>query len=193
MEEGELSDQEHEISATDPDLALSEEQNYRETMSGIRSFMGWTHIPEVDSTTSKSEDNPFAGPKSQPTRKVSVTIPTDEWLCSKMGKLNLTLKEWYPLRNSVAGGLLKDQFVRPPPPPQVTVEMVSLCTEPEELRSRNWQDSDCLEHGRIQNKQYIQPYSQSSRHRLNPTGLTPDFPGQFEMVGKVSPRSVHLL
>ena len=78
VEEGELSDQEHEISATDPDLVLSEEQNYRETMSGIRSFMGSTHIPEIDSTTSKSEDNPFAGPKSQPTGKVSVTMPTDE-------------------------------------------------------------------------------------------------------------------
>ena len=34
VEEGEVSDQEHEISVTDPDLALSEEQNYRETMSG---------------------------------------------------------------------------------------------------------------------------------------------------------------
>ena len=76
--------------------------------------MGWTHIPEVDSTASKSEDNPFAGPKSQPTGKVSISMPTDEWLCSKMGKLNVTLTEGYPSRSSEAGGLLKDQFVRPP-------------------------------------------------------------------------------
>ena len=41
-------------------------------------------------------------------------MPTDEWLCSKMGKLNLTLTEGYPSRSSEAGGLLKDQFVRPP-------------------------------------------------------------------------------
>ena len=40
VEEGELSDQDPEASAADPDLTLSEEQNYRETMSGIRSFMG---------------------------------------------------------------------------------------------------------------------------------------------------------
>ena len=89
VEEGELSDQDPEASANDPDLTLSEEQNYRETMSGIRSFMGWSHILEIDTATSKSEDNPFAGPKAQPTGKVSVTMPTDEWLCSKMGKLNL--------------------------------------------------------------------------------------------------------
>ena len=112
VEEGELSDQDPEASANDPDLTLSEEQNYRETMSGIRSFMGWSHIPEIDTGASKLEDNPFAGPKAQPTGKVLVTMPTDEWLCSKTGKLNLTLTEGHPSRSS--GGLLKDQFVRPP-------------------------------------------------------------------------------
>ena len=40
-------------------------------------------------------------------------MPTDEWLCKKMGKLNLTLVEGYPSRSSEAGGLLKDQFIRP--------------------------------------------------------------------------------
>ena len=111
VEEGELSNQDLEASANDPDLTLSEEQNYRKTMSGIRSFMGWSHIPEIDTATSKSEDNPFAGPKTQPTGKVSVTMPMDEWLCSKMGKLNLALTEGYPSHSSEAGGLLKDQFV----------------------------------------------------------------------------------
>ena len=83
-------------------------------MSGIRLFMGWGHIPEVDTAASKSEDNPFAGPKAQPTGKIAVSMPTDEWLCNKMGKLNLTLTEGYPSRSSEAGGLLKDQFVRAP-------------------------------------------------------------------------------
>ena len=114
VEDRELSDQDPETPATDPDLTLSEEQTYRETMSGIRSFMGWSHIPEMDTAASKSEDNPFAGPKTQPTGKVSVSMPSDEWLCSKMGKLNLTLTEGYPSHSSEAGGLLKDQFVRPP-------------------------------------------------------------------------------
>ena len=114
VEEGEISDQDLETAVNDPDLTLSEEQSYRETMSGIRLFMGWTHIPEADNTASRSEDNPFAGPKSQPTGKVSVTMPTDEWLCNKFGKLNMTLTEVYSSRSSEAGGLLKDQFVRPP-------------------------------------------------------------------------------
>ena len=113
VEEGELSD-DLEATGNDPDLAPSEEQTYRETMSGIRSFMGWSHIPEMDTTASRSEDNPFAGPKAHPTGKVSVTMPTDEWLCNKMAKINLTLTEGYPSRSSEAGGLLKDQFVRPP-------------------------------------------------------------------------------
>ena len=115
VEEGELSDQDPDVTAADPDQTLSDEQNYRETMRGIRSFIGWTHIPDMDTAASTSDDNPFAGPKAQPAGKVSVTMPTDEWLCSKMGKLNLTLTEGYPSRSSDAGGLLKDQFVRPPP------------------------------------------------------------------------------
>ena len=113
VEEGELSDQDPDATVVDPDQTLSEDQNYRETMRGIRSYMGWTDIPDIDTTTSTSDDNPFAGPRTQPTGKVSVKMPTDEWLGKKMGKLNLTLVEGYPSRSSGAGGLLKDQFVRP--------------------------------------------------------------------------------
>ena len=113
VEEGELSDPDQDAATNDPDQTLSEDQNYRETMRGIRSYMGWTHIPDMDTATSTSDDNPFAGPKTQPTGKVSVNMPVDEWLCKKMGKLNLTLVEGYPSRSSEAGGLLKDQFVRP--------------------------------------------------------------------------------
>ena len=111
VEEGELSDPDQDAATNDPDQILSEDQNYRETMRGIRSYMGWTHIPDMDTAISTSDDNPFAGPKTQPTGKVSVNMPVDEWLCKKMGKLNLTLVEGYPSRSSEAGGLLKDQFV----------------------------------------------------------------------------------
>ena len=62
-EEGELSDAEQDVFLTDADQMLSEEQNYRETMSGVRLFMDWTHIPEGGSALSSSEDNPFAAPK----------------------------------------------------------------------------------------------------------------------------------
>ena len=48
VEEGELSNQDPDVTVTDPDQTLSEEQTYRETMRGIRSFMGWSHIPDMD-------------------------------------------------------------------------------------------------------------------------------------------------
>ena len=111
-EEGELSDIEQEVSLTDADQTSSEEQNYRETMSGVRSFMGWTHILEVDSVLSSFEDNPFAAPKQQPAGKTSVNLPTDDWLCRKMDRLNLTLVQEYPSRSSESGGLQRDQFVK---------------------------------------------------------------------------------
>ena len=74
--------------------------------------MGWHQIPEFDSVSS-SVDNPFAGSRVQPTGKVSVKLPVDDWLCRKMEKLNLTVAEGYPSRNTETGGLLRDQFVKP--------------------------------------------------------------------------------
>ena len=94
----------------------SDEQTYRETMRGIRSSMGWMDIPDIDSSAAKSEDNPFAGPKLQQPGKVSVQLPTDEWLCRKLSKLNLTVVEGYPSRSSETGGLQKDQFIKPARP-----------------------------------------------------------------------------
>ena len=73
--------------------------------------MDWNYIPDIDSGTTTSEDNPFAGPKLHTPGKVSVNLPTDEWLCKKMSKLNLTLVQGYPTRTSEAGGLLKDHFI----------------------------------------------------------------------------------
>ena len=112
-EEGELSD-DQEANLSDHDQSLSEEQSYRETMRGIPSYMSWNHIPDIDSGATTSEDNPFAGPKLHTPGKVSVNLPTDEWLCRKMSNLNITLVQGYPTRTSEVGGLLRDQFVRPP-------------------------------------------------------------------------------
>ena len=111
VEEGELSN-DQELTINDTDQSLLEQHTYRETMRGIRSFMGSTHIPDIDSRATTSDDNPFAGPKLQIPGKVSVNLPTDEWLCWKMSKLNLTLVQGYPSRTWDAGGLLRDQFVK---------------------------------------------------------------------------------
>ena len=50
FEEGELSDAEEspDLETSDPDRVLSEDQNYRETVRGVRAFMGWTHIPKAE-------------------------------------------------------------------------------------------------------------------------------------------------
>ena len=109
-EEGELSDDPD--LTTEPELVPSEEQTYRETMKGIREYMGWFNIPDLDSANTASDDNPFSGPKTVTPGKVSIQMLTEDWLCKKIGKLNLTLVEGYPSRSSEAGGLLMDQFLR---------------------------------------------------------------------------------
>ena len=73
FEEGELSEDQDAI-ITDPDQSLSEGQTYRETMSGIQSFMGWSHIPDLETSAAASDDSPFAGPKKQVPGKVSVQM-----------------------------------------------------------------------------------------------------------------------
>ena len=63
-------------------------------------------------TSSSADDNPFQAPKQQPLGRISVKLPTDEWLCQKMDKLNVALVEGYPSIASEAGGLQKDHFVK---------------------------------------------------------------------------------
>ena len=179
VEEGELSDQEPDAAATDPDQTLSEDQNYRETMRGIRSFMGWTHIPDMDSAAATSDDNPFAGPKTQPTGKVSVKMPTDEWLCRKMGKLNLTLVEGYPSRSTEAGDLLKDQFVRP-----ARSQSKWYGSVPSQQKSDTGSGKTVSSWSTDASK-VNSTYSQCSRNCLNPTSLPSDLTRQFEALGEI--------
>ena len=42
--------------------------------------MGWNKILEFDSVSSL-DDKLFAGSRVQPTGKVSVKLPVDDWLC----------------------------------------------------------------------------------------------------------------
>ena len=78
---GSLSDESYWYGSPDRDLPreeaadqeLSEEANYRETMRGVRSFMGWHKIPEFK-TVSSSDDSPFAGTHTQPTAGIPVNF-----------------------------------------------------------------------------------------------------------------------
>ena len=47
IEDEEFSDPDNDIPNADTDQALSEEQSYRETVRGIRSFMGWNHMYRI--------------------------------------------------------------------------------------------------------------------------------------------------
>ena len=76
--------------------------------------MNWHKVPEFETVSSTADDNPFAGARVQPTGKVSVKLPVDDWLCRKMSSLNLTIKEGYPTRNTDNTGLLRDQFIKTP-------------------------------------------------------------------------------
>ena len=67
--------------------------------------MGWHKITEFDSVSS-SDDSSFAGCRVQPSGKVSVKLPVDDWLCRKMEKLNLAITEGYPSRNAETAVLL---------------------------------------------------------------------------------------
>ena len=51
---------------------------------------------------------------NQPGKSSSVKLPVDDWLCRKMEKLNLTVAEGYPSRNTETAGLLRVQFVKTP-------------------------------------------------------------------------------
>ena len=72
-----------ELPEDSTDQDLSEEANYRETIGGVRSFMGWHQIPDFDSASSL-DGYPFSGSRVKPTGKVSVKLPVDEWLCRKL-------------------------------------------------------------------------------------------------------------
>ena len=103
-----------DVPESNTDQDLSEDANYRETLRGVRSFMGWHQIPDYDTSAASMDDNPFAGSRVKTTGKVSVKLPVDEWLCKKLEKLNITIAKGYPSRNTETSGLLRDQFVKTP-------------------------------------------------------------------------------
>ena len=53
---------------------LSYEQNYREIIRGVRSFIRWHQVPEFRSSALYQDANQFAAPRTQPTSKVSVKL-----------------------------------------------------------------------------------------------------------------------
>ena len=94
----------------------TEEMNYRETVRSVRSFMGWTHIPDFESDLNEPDksNNPWKGKNPKRPARISVEMPPDDWLCQKLERLNTVVAEGYPSRAQDSAGLKKDQFVKIP-------------------------------------------------------------------------------
>ena len=81
----------------------------------------WSQMPDFDYISFSSDDNPFAALKPQSARKISLNLHTNDWLCKKFHRLNLTLVEGYPSKTSEASGLQCDQFIKTPRSEQVVL------------------------------------------------------------------------
>ena len=97
-----------------PDQQISEKKSYREIMRGVCSYMGWHQVPDLDRQASFQDDNPFAGSRKPAAGRISVKLPSDDWLCQKLEKLNLSLTEWNSIHSTDTSGLYKDQFFKIP-------------------------------------------------------------------------------
>ena len=76
---------------------LIKQTPFCETALSVRSFMGWTHIPEFAFTYTKDwerSNNPWKGKNLKTSGKVAV--PPHDWLCKKIEQLNLQLVEGLP-------------------------------------------------------------------------------------------------
>ena len=75
----------------------TEEMNYRETVRAIRSFMGWTHIPDFESDLNEPDksNNPWKG-KNPKRQLVSLWIYLRTTGFAKIWRLNTVVAEGYP-------------------------------------------------------------------------------------------------
>ena len=81
IEDEEFSDPDNDIPNADTDQALSEEQSYRETVRGIRSFMGWNHVDHSQSGTGyiQIKRNLWSRLPSGVVNQPNSTLVTAEW------------------------------------------------------------------------------------------------------------------
>ena len=93
---------------------MSEDQSWREIIRGIKAYMNWNFVLDVELPGATSNDNPFTGNRSQPVKKGSLQLPADDWFCWKWEAMTSTIQTGYQTRNSEPGGFHTDQFLRPP-------------------------------------------------------------------------------
>ena len=83
------SDLDQQIYLTSPAHPMEEEGEVSDQDTALPEHQG----PEFKSSASSQDGNSFAGPRMQPTGKISVKLPPDEWFYRRMEKLNIILTE----------------------------------------------------------------------------------------------------
>ena len=89
-------EEEGELTGSKPDMpqktepSVSEDQSYWEIIRGIRAYMNWNFVPDLELSGATAKDNPFKGTRSQPVGKVSVQLPVDDWFCHKWEAMTQT-------------------------------------------------------------------------------------------------------
>ena len=67
----------------------TEDLTFRQTVWSMRSFMGWNHSPVFESELAEPDksNNPWLGKHPRKPSRISVSMPSDDWLCQKLEKL----------------------------------------------------------------------------------------------------------
>ena len=65
------------------DQVTSEEQNYQGSVRIVSLYIGWNQVSEFESSASLQGHNTFAGSRHQSTCKISVELPSDNWIWQK--------------------------------------------------------------------------------------------------------------
>ena len=76
--------------------------------------MKWRDVPDHDSSSGSTDDNPWDESTPSSTSRLSVKVPVEKFLCRKLESLNLTVREGYPQRSAESTPLTRDQFIRTP-------------------------------------------------------------------------------
>ena len=93
----------------------SKDKSYRQTVCVVRSYMKLSFIQKLEYICPSCQDNPWTG-RSHPTGKVSISMPADDWFCTKIEQMNLHLLQGHVTRPGDRNWLQFNHFIKPPKP-----------------------------------------------------------------------------
>ena len=69
------------------------ENSHTEKLTGGSVPLWFVPYLKFESSSSSTDDNPRGGHMAESTGKISVNLPSEDWLCRKLVKLTLTVVE----------------------------------------------------------------------------------------------------